>query len=132
MTPKEYVSLDLRLGQIVKEAKQRRKMGVTLHHAWNGGGRCPYGLKQALAGLVGPSRVDGPAELQTVKAEFVVTDYLLGILERPPYLRSCPRCGGPTWDNRKKKRDGRFKANAPDFSCCNRDCGGAIWPRSRS
>lgn len=41
----------------------------------------------------------------------------------------CPKCGGATWDNREKKRNGEMKPNAPDFKCRDQRCGGVIWPR---
>ena len=41
---------------------------------------------------------------------------------------NCPKCGGPTWDNRPKKAEGQFKASAPDFKCKDKNCGGVIWP----
>lgn len=52
---------------------------------------------------------------------------------REPYTgpapEGCPKCGGDMWDNREKKRSGRFKKNAPDFSCKNKDgCGYQLWP----
>jgi hypothetical protein len=37
---------------------------------------------------------------------------------------SCPKCGGPMWDNRLTKRNPR----APDYKCQNRSCDGVIWP----
>ena len=40
---------------------------------------------------------------------------------------SCPKCGGPMWDNRFSKRN----AKAPDFKCRNRSCTGVIWPNRR-
>lgn len=36
----------------------------------------------------------------------------------------CPKCGGPTWDNRLTKRSPK----APDFKCKDRQCEGVIWP----
>lgn len=132
MTPEEAVRLDPRIGDVVREAQRRRAGGVPLNHAWSGGGRCAIGLKHLLAGLVGLGRREGPPELQTSQAYDVVADYVLGILERPAYLRPCPECGGPTWDNRKKKRLGQFRATGPDFKCKSQRCDGAVWPRKRS
>lgn len=44
-------------------------------------------------------------------------------------IEECPECGEGVWDNRPKKQSGKFKANAPDFSCKNKDgCGWAFWP----
>ncbi len=44
-------------------------------------------------------------------------------------MNECPECGGPVWDNRPRKRDGRMKANAPDFACRDKDgCGWKKWP----
>jgi hypothetical protein len=44
-------------------------------------------------------------------------------------LPTCPACGGVMWDNRAKKASGQFKANAPDFSCKDRqNCEGKLWP----
>lgn len=41
----------------------------------------------------------------------------------------CPDCGGAMWDNIEKKESGEYKANAPDYVCCDRDgCGYAEWP----
>lgn len=37
----------------------------------------------------------------------------------------CPKCGGPTWDNRTSKR----KPNHPDYKCKNRECDGAVWEK---
>lgn len=37
---------------------------------------------------------------------------------------SCPKCGGPMWDNRSTKRNPR----APDYKCQNRSCDGVVWP----
>jgi hypothetical protein len=42
--------------------------------------------------------------------------------------RACPKCGGPTWDNRGKKATGEFKASAPDYKCRTTGCDGVIWP----
>lgn len=39
----------------------------------------------------------------------------------------CDRCGGPMWNNMPKKASGEFKANGPDYSCKNKECGGRIW-----
>lgn len=36
----------------------------------------------------------------------------------------CPKCEGPTWDNRLTKRNPR----APDHKCQDRSCDGVIWP----
>lgn len=36
----------------------------------------------------------------------------------------CPKCGGPTWDNRVGKKNPK----APDFKCRDRACDGVIWP----
>jgi hypothetical protein len=36
----------------------------------------------------------------------------------------CPKCGGPTWDNRTTKRS----AKSPDYKCRARSCDGVIWP----
>lgn len=44
---------------------------------------------------------------------------------------TCPKCGGPCWDNRAKKAAGEFKATAPDFSCKDKACGGKIWPSKK-
>jgi hypothetical protein len=33
----------------------------------------------------------------------------------------CPRCGGEVWDNRAKKRSGKFKAKSPDIACKDKD-----------
>ena len=42
---------------------------------------------------------------------------------------NCPRCSGPTWDNRDRKRDGEMKPNAPDFACKDKEgCGWIKWP----
>lgn len=43
-------------------------------------------------------------------------------------VTSCPKCGGPTWDNRPKKASGEYKVSAPDFSCRDKTCGGKVWP----
>lgn len=37
---------------------------------------------------------------------------------------ACPKCGGPTWDNRGRKTNPR----APDFKCRDKGCDGVIWP----
>lgn len=38
--------------------------------------------------------------------------------------RECPKCGGPTWDNRATKKSPK----APDWRCKDREnCDGAIW-----
>jgi hypothetical protein len=37
---------------------------------------------------------------------------------------ACPKCSGPTWDNRATKRNPK----APDYKCRNRACDGAVWP----
>ena len=42
--------------------------------------------------------------------------------------RACPKCKGPVWDNREKKRTGPFKATAPDFKCKDKKCEEPIWP----
>ena len=38
--------------------------------------------------------------------------------------RSCPKCGGRTWDNRIGKKNPK----APDFKCRDKSCDGVIWP----
>ena len=41
----------------------------------------------------------------------------------------CPQCGGPIWDNRRKKQEDSSKAKWPDYSCRDRDgCHWAVWP----
>jgi len=40
----------------------------------------------------------------------------------------CPKCGGEMWDNRQKKADGTFKANAPDYKCKLDSCAEVVWP----
>lgn len=37
---------------------------------------------------------------------------------------TCPKCGGPMWDN----REGKKNPKAPDFKCKDKACDGAIWP----
>ena len=37
---------------------------------------------------------------------------------------ACPKCGGPTWDNRTTKKN----PAAPDYKCRDRSCDGVIWP----
>jgi hypothetical protein len=39
-------------------------------------------------------------------------------------LVACPKCQGPTWDNRATKKN----PSAPDFKCRDRSCDGVIWP----
>lgn len=42
---------------------------------------------------------------------------------------TCPKCGSvEMWDNRARKASGRGNPKAPDFSCKDKSCGGAIWP----
>src|SRR4051812_33575514 len=41
-----------------------------------------------------------------------------------PDSPTCPKCGGPMWDNRVSKRNPK----APDFKCRNRACDGVLWP----
>lgn len=42
----------------------------------------------------------------------------------------CPKCGGPTYDNRSRKAAGEYKPNAPDYTCQDsQTCGTAIWPK---
>jgi hypothetical protein len=36
----------------------------------------------------------------------------------------CPKCGGPTWDNRASKKNPK----APDYKCKDRSCDGCVWP----
>ena len=36
----------------------------------------------------------------------------------------CPKCGGPTWDNRASKKNPK----APDYKCRDKSCDGAVWP----
>lgn len=38
--------------------------------------------------------------------------------------RSCPKCGGEMWDNRKDKKNPK----APDFKCKDTSCDGVFWP----
>ncbi len=40
----------------------------------------------------------------------------------------CPKCGGPMWDNRQRKKQGKTNPNAPDFKCKDKGCGGVYWP----
>jgi hypothetical protein len=53
--------------------------------------------------------------------------------------KTCPTCHSPCYDNREKKKSGEWKANAPDFTCSNKECTGgyakdgikhpwAVWP----
>lgn len=53
--------------------------------------------------------------------------------------KHCPVCGAPVYDNRERKQRGEYRANAPDFSCSNKECTGrttkdgakqpwAVWP----
>ena len=43
-------------------------------------------------------------------------------------ITKCQKCGGPVWDNRAKKRDGTYKANASDFACKDKEgCGESFW-----
>jgi hypothetical protein len=37
---------------------------------------------------------------------------------------SCPKCGGPMWDNRARKTNPK----APDYKCRDRGCDGLYWP----
>lgn len=37
---------------------------------------------------------------------------------------NCPKCGGPTWDNRESKKNPR----QPDYKCKDKSCDGVIWP----
>lgn len=42
---------------------------------------------------------------------------------------TCPKCGSvELWDNRARKASGQGNPKAPDFSCKDKVCGGAIWP----
>src|SRR5690348_12077921 len=36
----------------------------------------------------------------------------------------CPKCAGPMWDNRERKKNPR----APDYKCKDPGCDGVIWP----
>lgn len=38
---------------------------------------------------------------------------------------NCPKCGGPTWDNRNDKRNPR----SPDYKCKNKQCGEGVWEK---
>lgn len=48
--------------------------------------------------------------------------------DQPP---ACPKCDGAMYDNAKKKRDGTYKATAPDFACKDKQCGHKIWPEKK-
>ena len=37
---------------------------------------------------------------------------------------TCPKCGGPMWDN----REGKKNPKAPDYKCKSTGCDGVIWP----
>ena len=54
-----------------------------------------------------------------------------GAAARREESTACPKCGGPMWDNREKKATGKFKPTSPDFSCKDKECGGAIWPEKK-
>lgn len=38
--------------------------------------------------------------------------------------KSCPKCGGATWDNRLTKKNPK----QPDYKCKDKGCEGVIWP----
>lgn len=41
---------------------------------------------------------------------------------------TCPKCEGDLWDNRAKKRSGKFSAKSPDYACKDKDsCGWVFW-----
>lgn len=45
----------------------------------------------------------------------------------------CPDCGSDCYDNRPKKESGKYKANAPDYACKDKDgCGKRIWLEKKS
>lgn len=45
---------------------------------------------------------------------------------------ACPKCAGDMWDNRQRKAEGSMKSTAPDYSCKDRACGGALgWPEKK-
>ncbi len=42
--------------------------------------------------------------------------------------QACPKCGGPTWDNRNGKRNPK----APDYRCKDKqNCDGAVWEKKQ-
>lgn len=44
----------------------------------------------------------------------------------------CPKCHGTDfYDNRPKKADGSYKANAPDFKCRAQGCGNGVWLKKK-
>ena len=45
---------------------------------------------------------------------------------------NCPNCGGETYDNREAKAAGKYKPNAPDFSCKDKACGWKKWPEKKA
>lgn len=84
-----------------------------------------------------PSPVDGPSVTSTkavrevesapTHEEAVVT--VQAELDAEVASQSCPKCAGDMWDNRQRKADGSMSAKAPDWSCKDRACGGALgWP----
>lgn len=38
--------------------------------------------------------------------------------------QACPKCGGPTWDERKSQF---YKPGKPIYKCRDKACGGVIW-----
>ena len=65
---------------------------------------------------VGAFNEDGEHE----QAEDIGTGTTKPVMEAAP---RCPKCDGPTWDN----REGKKNPKAPDFKCKNKACDGAIW-----
>lgn len=40
---------------------------------------------------------------------------------------ACDKCGGPMWDNRPRKAEGKMSPKGPDFACKDKNCEGRIW-----
>lgn len=39
----------------------------------------------------------------------------------------CDKCGGPMWDNRPRKAEGKMSPKGPDFACKDKTCEGRVW-----
>jgi len=60
----------------------------------------------------------------TVSATSAVVPAVAPASEAIAAAPTCPKCGGPMWDNRADKKNPR----APDFKCKQAGCDGVYWP----
>lgn len=95
-----------------------------LHSKKDGAAPSPF----VAAGVTATPTTAAPTDSAPATPEEAVAT-VVEQLDAEVVKRDCPKCGGDMWDNREKKATGGMSAKAPDWSCKDRACGGALgWP----